>query len=235
MKNIYVLLGLLLGSSSFAVAPAFQLRSKAAIDVLWTDGVMQIARPLETARPKLGYAVFKAKPSTALQRLLPVGFQLAPLPQSLDMNYYVVPIDRIELLEALAQIAHESTGMCGSLELVTSPMRLAHTISIHPPIYGGAIVFDEAKTLIEQVNISQMDQTIDTLTSLPSRYFRHPTGETAHITVRQLWEARASTGRWTFSERSQPLSAQKSIVARLEGKKFPDETLILGAHLDSIE
>jgi len=203
-------------------------------DIIWSDGMMQIERPTLGAPPKLGYAVLKARPTLSLQRLLPKGYAIAPMPQSWDLNYYAAPIDSVDQLDDLAAWAHASTGFCGSIEFLRLNNTVAASIQIYPPIYGGRVVFDEAKTWIDTISLSAMDTTIDTLTALPSRHFRHPQGENAHNTVRQIWEAQMISARWTITEESQSLSNQKSVVARLEGLSKPDETIIIGAHLDSI-
>jgi hypothetical protein len=234
MKSLLTVL-MLLPTVAAARAPLrLEPKHPSARDLIWSDGVMQLRRPQPDAAAKLGYAVLKARPAPSLERLLPPGYALAPLPQSLDINYYAVPIQSTEQLQNLAAWAHESTGLCGSIEFVRVQDRLASSRQIYAPIYGGRAVFEDVKTLIDTVSLAAMDQTIDTLTALPSRHFRHPEGEYAHTTVKQIWEAQILTPRWTITEESQSLSNQKSLVARLEGLSKPEETVIIGAHLDSI-
>jgi hypothetical protein len=225
----------LLPALAQAAAPLqFELKNPDARDIIWTDGVLQIQKPKTQNAPKLGYAVLKARPQASLLRLLPKSYALAPMPQSWDLNYYAVPLDSVTQLQDLAAWAHESTGMCGSIEFVNGSQLLIGTTKIYPPIYGGRAVFDEAKTWLDTVSLAMMDTTLDTLAALPSRYFRHPQGELAYTTVRQIWEAQMVSARWTITEETQSLSNQKSVVARLEGSTKPDETIIIGAHLDSI-
>jgi hypothetical protein len=226
---------LLLPVLAKAAAPLhFEPQNPKDGNIIWTDGVMQIKKPTSRAEPKLGYAVLKARPHPSLLRLLPKGYAFAPLPRSWDLNYYAVPLDSVAKLQDLAAWAHESTGMCGSIEFVRTSNLVTATTQIYPPIYGARAVFEEARTWMETVSLAAMDQTIDTLAALPSRYFRHATGENAHTTVRQIWEAQMVSARWTISEETQSLSNQKSVVARLEGLSKPEETIIIGAHLDSI-
>lgn len=233
MKYILGIL-LLLPALADAKAPLqFEPKNSKDKDIIWTDGVMQIKRPKSRIGPKLGYAVLKARPGPSFLRLLPKGYAFAPLPRSLDLNYYAVPLDSVTKLQDLAEWAHESTGMCGSIEFVRTSNLVTSTTQIYPPIYG-AVVFEEAKTWLDMVSLSAMDQTIDTLTALPSRHFRHSTGEYAHNTVRQIWEAQMVSSRWTITEEAQSLSNQKSVIARLEGLSKAEETIIIGAHLDSI-
>ncbi|MDQ3233060.1 MAG: M20/M25/M40 family metallo-hydrolase [Pseudobdellovibrionaceae bacterium] len=225
---------MLLSLTASAAPLRLEPRHPSSKNLIWTDGVMQITRPNPADIPKVGYAIVKARPSPALHRLLPKGYSLAPLPQTWDLNYYAVPLDSVSQLQDLAIWAHESTGMCGSIEFVRGHSLITASTQIYPPIYGSRAVFDEAKTWIETVSLAAMDQTIDALTALPSRHFRHPQGETAHTTVRQIWESQMVSARWTITEETQPLSNQKSVVARLEGLTKPEETIIIGAHLDSI-
>ncbi len=233
MKQFLVTL-LLFPACTLAAAPLrFEPKNAKDKDIIWTDGVMQIKRPASRIGPKLGYAVLKARPTRSFLKLLPKGYALAPLPQTLDLNYYAVPLDSVARLQDLAEWAHESTGMCGSIEFVRTSNLVTATTQIYPPIYG-RVVFDEAKNWIDMVSLDAIDQTIDTLAALPSRYFRHTTGENAHTTVRQIWEAQMVSARWTITEEAQSLSNQKSVVARLEGLSKADETIIIGAHLDSI-
>lgn len=235
MKNL--LLSLLLASpGSIAVSAPLELqaRSASAPDILWTDGILALQKPRSGPSPKLGYAVFKARPSLKLDTFLPKGSTRTPLAQSLDLNYYVAPIDSQQTLQELARLAHDSTGMCGSLELIPLTSSIQSTVTIYPPIYGSRMALDEAKTLIEEVSLGAMDVTIDTLAALPSRFYNHAQGQNAHTTVRQIWEGLITNNRWTITEETQSLSNQKSIVARLEGQSKADETIIIGAHLDSI-
>jgi hypothetical protein len=233
MKKILAAL-LLLPVPAAAQSLRFEPQNLTTRDILWTDGVMQIPRPTQVPGPKLGYAILKARADLSLLQQLPRAYAMAPLPHSLDLNYYAVPVDSADKLQELAAWAHESTGMCGSIEFVRPQQLFTQTRQIHPPIYGGRAVFEEAKTWLDKVSLQAMDQTIDTLTALPSRHFRHPQGESAHTTVRQIWEAQILSPRWTITEETQSLSNQKSVVARLEGATKPGETIIIGAHLDSI-
>jgi hypothetical protein len=233
MKNILWTL-LLFPALAEAAAPLhFEPKNPRDRNIVWTDGVMQIKRPTSRETPKLGYAVLKARPDQSLLHLLPKAYAIAPVSGSMDLNYYAVPLESVTKLEELAAWAHESTGMCGSIEFVQSSNLVNATTQIYPPIYG-RVVFEDAKTWIDTVSLQAMDQTIDTLTALPSRHFRHAQGETAHTTVKQIWEAQMVSARWTITEETQSLSNQKSVVARLEGLSKADETIIIGAHLDSI-
>ncbi|HET9237200.1 MAG TPA: M28 family peptidase [Oligoflexus sp.] len=218
-----------------AITPLqFEAKNPKSKNIIWTDGVLQIKKPETRSAPKLGYAVLKARPHASLLQLLPKSYAIAPMPHSWDLNYYAVPLDSVTQLQDLAAWAHESTGMCGSIEFVNGSQLLTATTKIYPPIYGGRAVFEDAKPWLDMVSLAAMDQTIDTLAALPSRYFRHTQGELAHTTVRQIWEAQMVSARWTITEETQSLSNQKSVIARLEGSTKPDETIIVGAHLDSI-
>ncbi len=232
MKHLLLTLAWM-ATAALAEVPSFQFRSPDKSHLIWTDGTMHLAKPKRGPYPKLGYAVLKAKHSLALQSILPKDFSLAPMTQSLDLNYYLVPIDHVDQLEALASLAHTSTGMCGSIEWLGLNSTVASSNTILPPIFGATAVFEDLKSLTQNVSLNQLDQTVDTLAALPSRYHRHPQGQTAHTTVRQLWENQMLSNRWTITEVSQSLSGQKSIVATLPGLKNPSETVIIGAHLDS--
>lgn len=203
--------------------------------VLWSDGHTILRHSPTDAKPRLGFAVLTAKINdrAGLPLLLKNSVRTALAGRD-DLSRLAVPINQIEQLSGLARLAHESTGLCGSIEFVPLLSNLNPVIKPAAPIYNSRVIFSELQSLLGKIEVEPINQYIQQISSLPSRYFLHPEGEKAHNSIRQLWEAQLKTGRWTLSERSQSMSEQKSVVARLEGTKKPEETIIIGAHLDSI-
>lgn len=195
--------------------------------ILWSDGKLKLhAAPLG----KKGFAVMRLPATEKGER--PKGARL--LPQSDNrLQSIAFPVDRTKDMERWAMQAHEASGLCGSFDFFPLNYRLAETITHSEPYFPAEAAFDELGPLLEKVQLSQIDSHLDSfVNALPSRFHRHAQGMNAGQVLADMWRALATSGRWTISEVAHVNSPQKSVVARLEGESA--DTVILGAHLDSI-
>lgn len=148
---------------------------------------------------------------------------------------FLAPLDSFAELDRLAFLSHEATKLCGSIDYYPLGYSLADSVTHTPPHISAEFYFASLQPIIDSVDPTKIDQTLTTLTSLPSRFHRHSTGQNAGGTVKDLWSAEiraGNTGTWTISEITHTSTPQKSVVARLPGAS--ETTIILGAHLDSI-
>ncbi|MEX0320027.1 MAG: M20/M25/M40 family metallo-hydrolase [Ruegeria sp.] len=76
--------------------------------------------------------------------------------------------------------------------------------------------------------------TIQSLQDLGNRYYNNPAGQTAALEILGKWQ-NYGHGRTDFSSRLVDHAwLQDSVVATIQGSEHPDEIVIIGAHLDSI-
>lgn len=148
---------------------------------------------------------------------------------------FTAPLNSWEELDRLALLSHKATNLCGSIDYFPLGYTLAETQSHSPSYFSAEASFPVLESIIAQADLDKINQTLTTLTSMPSRFHRHPTGQNAGQTVATLWQNEIVAGNdssWTISQTSHTATPQKSVIAHLPGES--SETIILGAHLDSI-
>lgn len=89
---------------------------------------------------------------------------------------------------------------------------------------------------VSEVDPSQLRRTVEWLSRFPTRYHRGPTPNVHVEEMKARLEALVSKAPWqaqisTISHRG---TAQNSLRLRIEGSTSPDEIVVLGGHLDSI-
>lgn len=91
---------------------------------------------------------------------------------------------------------------------------------------------EESITLVDQKNIKS---TVDQLAEIETRHFNTPTGIGVADMIARLYTAHAGNRDdieiTTFEHSSLP---QPSLIVRIIGTEFPDELVLLGSHIDSI-
>ncbi|WKB50615.1 M20/M25/M40 family metallo-hydrolase [Eleftheria terrae] len=89
--------------------------------------------------------------------------------------------------------------------------------------------------MLPQVQASNIGQTIIDLSSFVNRHYQTSAGVNASNWLKQRWTTLAN-GRSdiTVEQFSHPNWKQKSVIATIRGTDNPDEVVVLGGHLDSI-
>lgn len=197
-------------------------------------GLLVVPSTLLAADPvkgRLGYARFVVRDSHVKSAFFKKGTELLALHQG--KMEFLTPIDSLDELDLLAIESHEANGFCGSIDYFPLGYNLVADVSHTAPYFAASAQFEELETLMGEVDLSRINSTISTLTSLPSRYHRHSTGQNASQTVTTLFQNQlVKSADWKIAEFSHTSTAQRSVIARLEGES--SESIILGAHLDSI-
>jgi len=178
-----------------------------------------------------GYARYTVRDNQLKDHVLKKDTQLLELNE--EVMELLVPLENVRELDKLAVISHEATGFCGSLDYYPPGYQLAPSVTHKKPYFAASAHFDELESILSEVQLSKMDETITTLTTLPSRFHRHSTGKDASQTVTSLFQAQlASPTDWVINEFPHQQTQQRSVIARLPGTS--SDTIVLGAHLDSI-
>ena len=144
----------------------------------------------------------------------------------------------------LHSMMHENFRRCGGYTV--HPSLDAALAERNNPIYQPGYVWPEGvfptelteaqsvNQALGQVNRTRIISTIQTLQNLGTRYYQTAQGAQAATTVANLW-AGFGAGRADFSvERVNHAWAQDSVIATIRGSVYPDEVVVIGGHLDSI-
>ncbi len=89
---------------------------------------------------------------------------------------------------------------------------------------------------LSQVQHPNIYSTINTLQTYQNRYYTSATGKTSAEWIRTTWQGLAGSRNDVTSELStcSTCSTQPSVILTVRGNELPNEIVVLGAHLDSI-
>ncbi len=89
---------------------------------------------------------------------------------------------------------------------------------------------------LPQVQHTNIFSTINTLSSYQNRYYTSATGKTSAEWIRTNWQGLAGSRTDVTSElfACSTCSTQPSVILTIAGAELPNEIVVLGAHLDSI-
>ncbi len=89
---------------------------------------------------------------------------------------------------------------------------------------------------LSQVQHPNIYNTISTLSGYQNRYYTSPTGKTSAEWIRTTWQGLAGSRTDVTSElfACSTCSTQPSVILTIRGNELPNEVVVLGAHLDSI-
>ena len=90
---------------------------------------------------------------------------------------------------------------------------------------------------LPQVNATNIYNTISTLSSYTNRYYTSTTGKSSAESIRTTWQNLAGSRTDVTSElftACSNCSTQPSVILTIRGSELPNEVVVLGAHLDSI-
>lgn len=155
-----------------------------------------------------------------------------------DITVATIPENQITLL---SQVMHDEFHRCGGFVFHESqaeaqqfavraaapqPAQLAVSYSIDNPA-GVSMLLDEMVS-------NNLTTTVNTLSAYHNRYYTQQTGADAASWIRSHWASIAS-GRSDISVSLYSHSwLQSSVVATITGTTYPNEVVVIGGHLDSI-
>jgi len=142
-------------------------------------------------------------------------------------------------LEQLSEIMHHEFNRCGGyffhdsleqaqsyLETVQNVQPLLVTYTIDNP--------EGVNTLVGELSASNLSATVSTLSAFNNRYYTQQSGVDAANWIKNRWQT-IGNGRADFAvELYQHSWQQPSVIATITGTTRPDEIVVIGGHLDSI-
>jgi leucyl aminopeptidase len=150
-------------------------------------------------------------------------------------------------LDVLARHVHETEHRCGGFfsfpdraEAETFLSRdLAQRADAYEPPRGGYTIDNQAtvEPWLSQVSEPNIHATISHLESYHNRHYQSATGTEAAGWIRDTWLAlakgRSDVSAALFTD-CNDCGGQPSVILTIEGTTWPDEVVVLGGHLDSI-
>lgn len=137
----------------------------------------------------------------------------------------------------LAHFAHHETGACGAL------LRLNENSLVEPirPVAGKPLIsidtpVDEITKLQSNIEVSSIKAAILGLENMGTRYHKSETGIQVPGYLAEKYQAMIPKERTDVSVELLKVrnSPQKNIVIRIKGSEKPEEVVVLGSHIDSI-
>lgn len=184
------------------------------------------------------------KPGSLLaQQLAEDNLTLAFNPGSKDVSGFAlvaVPDDLV--LEGLAVAAHVSNDhSCGNVQLLDL-MPLVSVDALTPPVFDEHVKLDTATAMIARPQSSNIQASIQALENMGTRYHTTETGLTVATKIQEMLTAAGATkiAGATFTQvdhntaNAVITTNQKSLVLTIPGTSDKETTVVLGAHLDSI-
>ncbi|MEK7384602.1 MAG: M20/M25/M40 family metallo-hydrolase [Elusimicrobiota bacterium] len=143
-----------------------------------------------------------------------------------------------DLLPRLSDFMHETFGRCGGFFAYRTRVEAESALSARTATKGGAYTLDQqawVAPLVSRVSEGEIRSTIETLAAYQNRYYTADSGVEAARWLHGRWSALAA-GLPGASSRLVKHGGwkQPSVVLTITGAEKPDEIVILGGHLDSI-
>jgi leucyl aminopeptidase len=151
---------------------------------------------------------------------------------------HVVSVSEAKL-DTIAGAVHQRLQQCGGFVFhkteAEARAALRNTVvAASPPSY----VIDHRELVdpvLAQMSDRHIEETIVTLSAFPNRYYKSQSGVDASNWLLARWsEMAAGRPDITVRQFTHADYPQKSVMLSLAGSERPDESVVLGAHLDSI-
>jgi|GEM_PF-723904 len=143
---------------------------------------------------------------------------------------------RPEMVAQLSGLLHFEGMACGTLEKIDEHSIRLSTGPTPVPILPVEEKIDEVAAIAAQVNSGNIQNTIEKLSGLTTRYHSSETGKAVATTLAQDYE-RYRAGREDVEISTFPhgsATPQASLVVRIKGQTLPNEIVVLGSHIDSV-
>jgi len=150
------------------------------------------------------------------------------------------------MLSRIAERIHQREQRCGGFFAFATREEADAFIASDRSAYAmrsnvllAAYTIDNQATVspwLSQVQHTNIYNTINTLSTYQNRYYTSTTGRTSAEWIRNTWQGLAGSRNDVTSELSTcaNCSTQPSVILTIQGVELPNEIVVLGAHLDSI-
>ena len=157
----------------------------------------------------------------------------------------VVSEIRAQQLGDVSRLIHEREQRCGgffafrTLAEADQFIRSDRSLQAAQSVFLAAYTLDNQATVnpwLPQVVENNIYNTINTLSGYKNRYYASSYGKNSAEWIRTSWQALAGSRTDVTSElfACGTCSTQPSVILTIQGNELPNEIVVLGAHLDSI-
>ncbi|MEW4368053.1 M20/M25/M40 family metallo-hydrolase [Aliikangiella maris] len=140
----------------------------------------------------------------------------------------------------LSQLMHDEFHRCGGFIFhdtfteahlfATAPMQTTPSIAVNYTINNSSGV----NALVNEMSTTNLSSTVNTLKNYHNRYYTQQSGVDAANWIKSEWQS-ISNGRSDISVETYGHSwSQPSVIATITGTAYPNEIVVIGGHLDSI-
>jgi bacterial leucyl aminopeptidase len=176
------------------------------------------------------YVVLTPKKQTLSNSLTTLGEVIAFQP-----NHIAIMRISDKNIAKVSGYLHDQGLACGVLEILTN--RPVHQQQVATPVALIPVAARDARvtTLADQVVAANIKTNVEMLSAMETRYHNSDLGRSVAGLLGQKY-AELSNGRAdvTISSYEHSRTTQDSLVVRIEGTERPNEVIILGSHIDSI-
>lgn len=157
-----------------------------------------------------------------------------------DQQFAVVEVFSEGHRDALAQRMHLLSPLCGGVRALYPEVLPGFRQPTAQWLPQGRFGFNRMKfdtdSLIKKVELNRIQQDIRTMEAFKTRFHSHPEGKLAAEKIARMYSSLTPKERTDvkinlFNHSRTP---QKSVIVRIEGATHPEEVIVLGSHLDSI-
>lgn len=173
------------------------------------------------------------------------GFSGSAMTPRVDGNGHPVVLVQADAdrVAALSRYVHEVESRCGGYFSFPTRAEAEAFLQARPVVRGGprgGYTIDNPATVepwLPLVSAANIADTISALESFHNRHYQSATGAEAAEWIRDQWLALADGRDDVHAELftdCNDCGVQPSVILTIEGTTYPDEIVVLGGHLDSI-
>ncbi|MET1257453.1 M28 family metallopeptidase [Aliikangiella maris] len=168
-----------------------------------------------------------------------IAFSQSKIHNASHGNIAIVQVPESQI-STLSEIMHDEFNRCGgfvfheSLEEAQSyalrPVQMAPSVMVSYSIDNATSV----NQLLNQLSTSGLSSTVNSLSNYHNRYYTQQTGVDAANWIKSKWQEISSSRSDISVETFSHSWNQPSVIATITGTTNPDEIVVIGGHLDSI-
>jgi leucyl aminopeptidase len=136
--------------------------------------------------------------------------------------------------DEIASFAHSENAACGSLIPLMPGASLALTTAATSSFWSTAVSLSNVSDSLAQLSKAKLDSAIQTLEALGTRHHSSSNALLAVSTVKAMWTANLPAAATVEEVSNSTSSSQNNVVVSLPGSTDNSTTVIIGAHIDSI-
>ncbi len=144
----------------------------------------------------------------------------------------LVSLASSEEVDQLALLAHQDIGLCGAIERFSPALTNVSLSDAASPAMATSIKSQAVSELLSHVTAANLQSTVEALENLGTRHHSASSSD-ASSSVESLWQPLLPSGA-SITKVAHTGYTQKSVLLKIPGTDTTAKTIILGAHLDSI-